>query len=502
VTAAQSGPYRRQARERAARGLRRLHESLIAGHADQPGDEVHRIRVAPHQPAGAGPGAAILAAVEGFLGVAVGGQAVVGLAQLDEVDRARRWLVQRQRDAARGQRHRAAAQDPRTTRPGEQRLRRPLDAAMQQPRQREREQHRADTPGHQPLRIGLQSDPRVVQERDERPMHEVQRIGPITDAHQRRGHTGQPGRLAHQQHERGQAHDQRRRARMRGAEPLRRRRHDQQQGPGRPGHPAQQRLQSRRAGHRGCSLVVRDQHRADRSQAQLPGTRGQQVEGRAGIDRLPQDHQRDARRGDRDGHAQAPSRRAEDQQGRQQQVVLLLQCQRPEVQQRLEIGRPLEVAGLFPQHDVAGEAQRAEQLTHEVDLLAAVERPRHGQQRRAEHDIRRGQQAARSPAIERPEAESAACERAPDQPGDEETRDDEEDVHAQVAARGAGNLRVIQQYPQHGDRAQRLDVVAQRDLAGRLRPMREMKGVRGGACHQGVRSGRAGEATDCGLPPA
>ena len=72
---------------------------------------------------------------------------------------------------------------------------------------------------------------------------------------------------------------------------------------------------------------------------------------------------------------------------------------------------------------------------------------------------RRRQQSAGPRAIEaaQPDA-SAAADLAPEQPGDEEARDDEEHVHADEPAAHAGHVGVKEDNGEHRDRAQALDV--------------------------------------------
>ncbi|GAB3254617.1 hypothetical protein GCM10027456_30770 [Kineosporia babensis] len=67
---------------------------------------------------------------------------------------------------------------------------------------------------------------------------------------------------------------------------------------------------------------------------------------------------------------------------------------------------------------------------------------------------------------------------ADQQTGDQESGQDEEDVHAEKAAAGA-EFGVVEQNDEDGDRAQALDVSPERRRVRRLRPVRRLWCLRG-----------------------
>src|SRR5262249_4042446 len=74
------------------------------------------------------------------------------------------------------------------------------------------------------------------------------------------------------------------------------------------------------------------------------------------------------------------------------------------------------------------------------------------------HQDQRREDAADAPPVEAGEREAAAAELVEDDPGDQETRDHEEHVDADEAARHGAREGVIAEHRQHRDRAQPVDV--------------------------------------------
>src|ERR1044071_6654110 len=107
------------------------------------------------------------------------------------------------------------------------------------------------------------------------------------------------------------------------------------------------------------------------SRHELPEARQGQVErGRRGARRKPDvEGERDC--GEADDHPRQRARpRGEEGEGeRPDEVVLLLHSERPEVQERRDLGRGGEVAGLAPQRDVGQEPGTSERMLAEQPVF-------------------------------------------------------------------------------------------------------------------------------------
>jgi hypothetical protein len=110
---------------------------------------------------------------------------------------------------------------------------------------------------------------------------------------------------------------------------------------------------------------------AQRAQGELPGAIRHQIEGadRRRLD-LPQAEQQRNRQ-DRGGPRRPEAKRREEHQRRHDEIVLLLDRQRPDVQQRLELRRAGEIVGLLEQHDVRREGHGADELFGKIRKLGA-----------------------------------------------------------------------------------------------------------------------------------
>ncbi len=147
----------------------------------------------------------------------------------------------------------------------------------------------------------------------------------------------------------------------------------------------------------------------------------------------------------------------DQQQDRPHQVELLLDRQRPEVLQHGG-GRGEVVRALRHEAPVHERHERGERITEGLLGAGAVEHHEPHQRDRHEHHERRRQDAAHPPCQEAAEPDASRLrDLAQQHRGDEEARDDEEDVHPDEAAARPGQ-GVIEHDGDDGERAQPLDV--------------------------------------------
>ncbi len=154
-------------------------------------------------------------------------------------------------------------------------------------------------------------------------------------------------------------------------------------------------------------------------------------------------------------HEQGPDER------RQHQVKLLFDRQRPGVQQRFFDRGMIEIAALQPEEEVRRErhdgCNRAKQF-RAFRRQQIMERRDRGQRH---HHVKRGQQATDAPLVEARQGKRAVLRFRLDDPGDEVSRDHEEDIDADEAAEIGRRLEVVKQHHrQHGNGAQPVDVFA------------------------------------------
>ena len=198
------------------------------------------------------------------------------------------------------------------------------------------------------------------------------------------------------------------------------------------------------------------------SREQLPESRHRQVERRRRISIHRQNVERERGGADRDDHPEHLLRLLPEQekQKRPRQVVLLLDTERPEMQQRLELRGRVEVACLAPQGKVGNEARARGDVLAELRVLVGQQDPPAEQQARRQHQDQRRKDPPHPPPVEIGEGEALPLQVLEDDPGDQVARDDEEDVDAgKAAGKGAGKC-VVAQHRQDRDRAQPVDVRA------------------------------------------
>ena len=162
-----------------------------------------------------------------------------------------------------------------------------------------------------------------------------------------------------------------------------------------------------------------------------------------------------------------------DQHRRPDQVVLLLDRQRPRVQQRHQVRLHAEVVAAEPEQDVGRRKRRCERRLRQVLLLAGHRQQQHRaeQYRRREHQRKRGQQATHAARIEARKRDRARLAQLFDQQaGDEKTGDDEEHVDADETAAEARHAGMKSHHDRYGDRPQSVDVGPVAQAHRRLQP--------------------------------
>ncbi len=224
---------------------------------------------------------------------------------------------------------------------------------------------------------------------------------------------------------------------------------------------AEPRLQMGRPGRR----AVRDagaqcQCRERRATTELPEARQRRIEVGDGIG-ADQPHVPRERRGDQSQRAgenvrAQPPRRPQDQ--RPDDVELLLDPERPQVEQRLRLGCGIEVTALVPGHEVADEARAGGDVLAERFVLVREQGEPADDERRADHQQQRRKDAANPATIEVGERESAGFEASHQDGGDEEAGNDEEEIDADEAAAKRRRKGVIAHDRQHRHGPQSVDV--------------------------------------------
>ena len=198
--------------------------------------------------------------------------------------------------------------------------------------------------------------------------------------------------------------------------------------------------------------------------SELPRPGGERVEGPGRLD--AGHHYREHVRRDHEAHHRRPhvthgehaSEPNQDQGPKQ--VELLLDRQRPEVQQRRGLRVSGEIVGGDDGEAVVRDVQRSR------TAIAGDFRESHRRQHQCrrhqgddDHDQRGRQKSPGSPSVERRKVDATLGLHLPqEQPGDQEAGDDEEDIHADEAAAESRQTRMKSQYGQDRDRPQALDV--------------------------------------------
>ncbi len=197
------------------------------------------------------------------------------------------------------------------------------------------------------------------------------------------------------------------------------------------------------------------------AEQQLPSSGRRPVEGGVGMPRDQVDAERQRRPRDHGKTAHHPGcevPRDDEQDQRIEDVELLLDAERPRVQERLAAGGRVEVAGLLPEQHVRDEQGHRQRALAEV--LKAVERKENNPCREDERQSgeQRGEDPADPPLVERRHRKGALLDLSEDDAGDQVSGDDEEDVHPDVAAGEPTHAQVVEHYRENGNPAKSVDV--------------------------------------------
>ena len=225
---------------------------------------------------------------------------------------------------------------------------------------------------------------------------------------------------------------------------------------------------SRRIGQRlePEDLAIGDQ----RSQRELPSPRPGQVEGGDRIDRREIDAERE--RGDEhayDDEGDQPPFELEQrkQQNRPDEIELLFDAERPEVQKRLHrrVGPEIAPDACEPhQPEIHREVRIAEQAAADVAKLRRRGHEPSDDPDEAHRYEKRRQDAFGAAGVEHRERETSGRALAENDARNEKTRDDEENVDAGESAWQPGAIGVEDHHAKHRERAQSIDVVSEIEL--------------------------------------
>jgi hypothetical protein len=138
---------------------------------------------------------------------------------------------------------------------------------------------------------------------------------------------------------------------------------------------------------------------------------------------------------------------------------LLLDRERPGVQQRLLDRRMVEIAGLPPEEDVGGKGDDRGNRAEEFRPFGGQQITEGRQRGQRHHGIERGQETTYPSLVEPREAESAGVDLGLDDSRDQVARDHEEDVDSDEAAIDRGRLEMKRHHRQYGDGPQPVDVL-------------------------------------------
>jgi len=176
------------------------------------------------------------------------------------------------------------------------------------------------------------------------------------------------------------------------------------------------------------------------ARAELPRARLQKVEG--GLRRHDDGAgvHREARRdgGDQpepdDRDTAAPRLEENHQDERPDEVELLLDAQRPRLQQRHGRRRGIEVPGVVEEEAVGGGAERPQHAARHLPIVSRQQQqPAAGEHEHDQYRQRRDD-ASHASLVERGQRVRSGSQLAQQEPGDQEAGDDEEHVHADESA--------------------------------------------------------------------
>lgn len=299
------------------------------------------------------------------------------------------------------------------------------------------------------------------------PVHEVERVrDPADELHrpdrQHRGRAPPPARRSRDDDGGGAQHGERRgRPREHGRLGEEHRRTDDA------GQPCPR---GRGRERRGPAAVVQTQHGDERADAELPCARPRREVSPRLARRRHHDRSEERRRDEQDdAHGQRarrpPGRPPQHEQQRGPgDVELLLDTERPVVQQRRGRGLGEIVGGAVGEQQVRHEDEgRAGIVEHRLDEPGRSE-SRDSDHRRHDHGHRGRKQPPHASRVEGGEPDATRARELPQQViSDEQPRQHEEDIDADVAAGNERDARVVGDDEDDGDRAHPLEIGTERE---------------------------------------
>jgi hypothetical protein len=153
-------------------------------------------------------------------------------------------------------------------------------------------------------------------------------------------------------------------------------------------------------------------------------------------------------------------------QERHGQIELLLDGERPEVQQHIALRIRRKIPRLLPEKDVVDRKERRKRRPAEFEKVVRDHRGGADDERHQYDDQHRRPDAEDAPLEEAPGVEDVLLDLAGDDLRHQESGDDEEDVDPDETSRSPSYVEVIEDDGRHRDRTQALDVGAK--VRGRL----------------------------------
>ena len=150
--------------------------------------------------------------------------------------------------------------------------------------------------------------------------------------------------------------------------------------------------------------------------------------------------------------------RERPQHQRQRQIKLLLDRERPGVQQRLFRRGMVEIAGLEPEEKIRGEGHHRCNRAEKLRAFGGQEIMEGRDRGQRHHGVQRRQQAAHAPLVKSRKGKRAALQFRLDDPGDQIAGDHKEDIDADKTAEHRRRLEMERDHRKHGDGAQPVDV--------------------------------------------
>ena len=132
------------------------------------------------------------------------------------------------------------------------------------------------------------------------------------------------------------------------------------------------------------------------------------------------------------------------------------------MEKRLQVGLAIEIAVEIEELDVGDEGRSGQHGFGVLVESCGGKTPNGHGTDAGEHEEQGGEDSADAAGVEIGEAELVLLEVLEDEAGDEEAGDDEEDVDADEAAGGEGDVGMVEDDEEDGDRPEALDIRTER----------------------------------------